>query len=146
MRKIAILLATALLAAGPAAPCSSASAMCSCVPPPSVPRAFAAADAVFQGRVIDVRTGSEDLRVRIRVARRWKGAGSDTVIVHTAANSAACGFDFVAGTEYLVYARRARTPETALVASLCSRTKDARDARREIRTLHRLAGYRGMQR
>ncbi|HEU4453270.1 MAG TPA: hypothetical protein VFR81_09425 [Longimicrobium sp.] len=146
MRKIAILLAAALLGAGPAAPCSSASAMCSCVPPPSVPRALGEADAVFQGRVIDVRTGREDLRVRIRVARRWKGAGGDTVTVRTARGSPSCGFDFVAGTEYLVYARRARAPETALAVSLCSRTKRAEDARREIRTLHRLAGYRGMQR
>lgn len=146
MRKIAILLAAALLAAGPAAPCSSASAMCSCVPPPSVPRALGEADAVFQGRVVDVRNGREDRRVRIRVSRRWKGAAGDTVTVRTSRSSASCGFDFVAGTEYLVYARRAREPETALVASLCSRTKAARDARREIRTLHRLAGYRGMER
>lgn len=143
MRKIAILLASAALcSAGPAAPCSSASAMCRCVPPPSVPRAFATADAVFQGKVIDIRPGREDHRVRIRVTERWKGVRQDTVTVHTQPHSAVCGFKFVAGTEYVVYARRARAPETALVASLCSRTREARGAGRETRTLRRLAARR----
>ncbi len=67
-------------------------------------------------------------------SRAWKGAQSDTLAVYTMRGSAACGFDFKIGEEYLIYADSASaedsiaanwlhgTPYPALFTSLCSRT------------------------
>ena len=97
---------------------------CTCVPatPPSSRAAaleFAASfDAVFEGRVLSVTTvpdsqamsdhgafhrWSED-RAHIAVTRRWKGAPTDTVRVHSAAQTTMCGFGFEAGARVLMFA------------------------------------------
>ncbi len=129
-----------LISAALSAPCPPASARCSCIPPVPPRQALGQADAVFAGRVVSVTERAEEdpghpggphLEVRIVPVRRWKGALPDTVTVRTANNSAACGFAFERGAEYLVYA----AGEDALRASLCSRTRLLADAGEDLAAL-----------
>ncbi len=123
-----------------AAPCPPASPRCSCIPPVPPREALGQSDAVFAGRVVSVterreedpgHPGGPHLEVRIVAGRRWKGAGADTVVVRTADSSAACGYPFEAGGEYLVYARG----EDALRVVSCSRTRPLAQAGEDLAAL-----------
>lgn len=142
--RLAILLLPALLAAGPAAPCA-ADSLCSCAMPRTPREAFDRSDAVFRGVAIDappLSAGgplvSEWRRVRIRVLERWKGSVPDTATVHTAWVDAACGYPFVEGEEYVVYARAATQPDRRLDVQLCSGTKPTKEADGEIHELRHM--------
>ncbi|HEU4453269.1 MAG TPA: hypothetical protein VFR81_09420 [Longimicrobium sp.] len=146
MKKIAILLAAGLLAAGPAAPCA-ADSLCSCAMPRTAQIAFERSDAVFRGVAIDVpplpavggTPWPDERRVRIRVLERWKGDVPDTATVYTEWVDAVCGYPLEQGAEYVVYARAATEPNPRLTVHLCSGTKPTKDADEELRELRRLA-------
>ncbi len=59
------------------------------------------------------------MQATFAVTRVWKGINQPTVVVVTPASSASCGFAFVQGQEYLVYASEI---EGQLQTILCSRT------------------------
>lgn len=149
MKKIAILLAAGLLAAGPAAPCAAGS-LCSCAMPRTTQLALERSDAVFRGVAIDVPPlpavsevpWPDERRVRIRVLERWKGAVPDTAIVYTAWVDGVCGYPFDEGEEYVVYARAATQPSPRLTVFLCSGTKPTKDAAADLRELRRIPGAR----
>jgi hypothetical protein len=91
------------------------------------------ADAVFYGKVIEVKRqtvkyGSlrnyQDLRVKFKVEKSWKGSATREIIIRTAGNSAACGFAFKAGKSYLVYAS---SSGNGLQTTHCSRTSALND-------------------
>lgn len=113
-----------LLAAAPVAEA------CSCAPP-GAPRAeLEHADAVFSGRVVEVepeeaQRGFRRLAVRFALDAVWKGVpAGDQLTVWTAEQSAACGYSFEPGEEYLVYAYDADAGELTtneLTTNLCSR-------------------------
>jgi len=120
-----LLLSTALSSG---ASCLPPDARCSCLPPAPPRVALGQADAVFSGRVVSVvehaeedpgHPGGPHLEVRIVPMQRWKGAAADTVTVRTANQSAACGYAFETGGEYLVYAS---SGDGVLRVTLCSRT------------------------
>ncbi len=96
---------------------------CSCAHPDPPLEALAASDAVFTGRVVAI-DGDESYAYRLRVSFAvqacWKGAETSTVLVFTADNDAACGFPFLLGGEYIVYASHAND---ALHTNLCTRTR-----------------------
>jgi len=86
---------------------------CECEPP-SQPKAFRRAAAVFVGRVIEVRDsnvpiveGSDySVAVKFRVSRYWKGSGRPELTIHTEQGALSCNqFKFQEGEEYSVYAR-----------------------------------------
>lgn len=146
MKKIIILLAAGLLAAGPAAPCA-ADSFCSCAPKrASVRESFEHSAAVFRGEVVEMQRAEPGRMpptpfrsVRLRVAERWKGAAGDTVTVLTSWNDGVCGFQFTLHAGYVVYARDL-SPEVPLFVHQCGRTWTSKDAGREIRTLRRISG------
>jgi hypothetical protein len=146
MKKIAILLAAGLLAAGPAAPCA-ADSLCSCAMPRTAGDALEHADAVFRGVAIDVpplpavstAPWPDERRVRIRVLERWKGDVPNTATVYTQWVDAVCGYPFKEGEEYVVYARAATEPSPRLTTFLCSGTKPTKDAAADLRELRRTA-------
>lgn len=111
-------------------------AACSCVPPPPPERAVEQADAVFIGTVIGIeQEGGEVERgyvVRLRVDRHVKGAQRQEVTIRTAGSSAACGYYFREGKQYLVYANAV---EGHLHTTLCSRTARVADAQEDLRAL-----------
>jgi hypothetical protein len=144
-----VLLTTLALSAAlsAASPCASPADRCSCLPPPPPREALAQADAVFAGRVVSVvrheaedpgHPGGPHLEVRIVPTRRWKAAAADTVTVRTATDSAACGFPFQEGEEYLVYAGG----EDALRVVTCSRTARLADAADDVAALGAAPGPR----
>ena len=96
----------------PSAPPSS---MCSCLirPGPDSARGLAAlriADVVFVGKVASVVDTTQStgiphfLRVTFMVQQAWKGHVAKSITVLTGAGGGDCGFEFVVGTQYLVFA------------------------------------------
>jgi len=100
------------------------------------------ADAVFLGTVTeiaDVEPGEEEAstwasrRVRLGQLETFLGESADAVMVRTGQNQAACGFPFVTGRRYLVYAYQ--DDDGVLHTSICSRTAEERDARADLEYL-----------
>ncbi len=68
------------------------------------------------------RIGPGQYLVHFDVAKTYRGAPGEQVVVHTNDEDSACGFPFAQGHDYLVYA----SPGTdgSLVTSHCSRTHE----------------------
>jgi len=102
---------------------------CSCAEAPAPEIALRESDAVFSGIVLSVRetrngvvrSSADPVEVTFRVTEVWKGIGTDKVTVRTAASTASCGFGFVEGMPYIVYARETNL---GLSTGLCTRTAD----------------------
>lgn len=95
---------------------------CSCAPREATANDdFQKAAAVFTGRVLDVqrKESSNTVTVKLAVQKYWKGKISKEVKIMTAKDSAACGFNFEVGKDYLVYATET---EGKLSTNICSRT------------------------
>jgi len=109
---------------------------CSCMPYPDDPdaavkQAWPQADAIVSGTVSSSSTVKESDRVEhvevvLEVRRRWKGSVGQQLKVRTAADSAACGYNFEQGRQYLVFARR--DPASNVYSTgLCTLTQPAID-------------------
>lgn len=110
---------------------------CSCIQAPPPDEALASSTAVFAGQVTEIaapadRGGSDPVVVTFAVSKGWKGAGQPTIVVNTSASSASCGFEFVKGQEYLVYASE---NEGHLQTGLCSRTSLLASAANDLAVL-----------
>lgn len=143
MKKIAILLAAGLLAAGPAAPCA-ADSFCSCGKRQAIGDSFEGSGAVFRGVVMEMQQAEPGRMpmgfrsVRLRVVERWKGVAGDTVTVLTSWNDGICGYQFTRNAEYVVYTEDLN-PEVPLFVHQCGRTRMSKDAAREIHALRRIS-------
>lgn len=135
------LVAAVLLPLLAAAPVAEA---CSCAPPGAPRTELEHADAVFSGRVVEVepeeaRLGFRRLAVRFALDAVWKGVpAGDQVTVWTAEQSAACGYAFEPGEEYLVYAYDADAGEPTtheLTTNLCSRNAPLARAAEDLAAL-----------
>ena len=123
---------------------AAAARACSCMPYPDDPReavqrAWEHSDAVWSGEVIDQRPVSVEgapaaIEVTLKVARRWKGPEEAQVKIRTSDNSAACGYNFETGAQYLVFAHRDEQSDT-YGTGLCSLTRPLADARALVRAL-----------
>jgi hypothetical protein len=95
--------------------------------------------AVFSGVVTNIAkneaTRFGGLEVTLRVKKVWKGAPGEEIKVHTAGSSAACGYPFVQGKTYLVYA--VHDDADPMRVSLCSRTALLEDAGEDLEFLGR---------
>ena len=117
---------------------SSSVQACSCVSGPEPDKALERADAVFLGTVVDfeVRGKPEVVeldrdqqgrfyrsgrRATFRIWTIWKGPHQQELIVSTGEGGGDCGFDFIVGREYLVYAGKTSEGYTT---NICSRTRD----------------------
>jgi hypothetical protein len=125
-----------LLAAAPVAEA------CTCAPPGEPRAELEHADAVFSGRVVEVepeeaQRGFRRLAVRFALDSVWKGVPEgDQVTVWTAEQSAACGYSFQPGEEYLVYAYDAGELTTnELTTNLCSRNAPLAQAAEDLAAL-----------
>lgn len=121
-------LGAVLLAAMTAAPAHACS--CLAIDPPT---AFAQADAVFEGRVLDIERNGAVMRVTMAVVQQWKGIDGERVVVQTPEQSAACGVAFEPDTSWLVYAQTDESGQ--LSASLCSRTTRIERAQEDLAAL-----------
>jgi hypothetical protein len=118
-----------------------------CPQPPSVPKAYSEAAAVFFGEVV----GVEDFYIKFKVERAWKGVVSDEITLVLGAVGLENGiiynrdllwrYNFVLGKKYLVYA--SKIPK-GLYAHRCSRTKPEEYAKKELEELERIGKSEGM--
>ena len=107
---------------------------CECVVPHRAHDAIDESDAVFTGVVERVEVvgspstegdpygkpltyAGQEATIRVRMV--WKGIAEPVVTVTTPFDEAQCGYDFLAGKEYLVYATR----QDRLTTTSCTRTR-----------------------
>ena len=93
---------------------------CSCLRPGPPLTELDRATAVFAGEVSAINRTTRGFEVSFSVAEVWKGDLPRTLVITTGPHSAACGYAFNIGQDYLVYAYGRDT--TSLGAGLCSRT------------------------
>ncbi|MGD6832528.1 hypothetical protein ACQCT5_10215 [Sutcliffiella halmapala] len=113
-------------------PFSSSTYACSCLPPGTPLAELEKSDAVFSGKVIEVKTDDSTLIAKISVKESWKGMDSKETTVHTAIDSAGCGVNFETGKEYIVYAYQEDGKYTTY---LCSRTAELAYAHEDLNEL-----------
>jgi len=112
---------------------SSDARACTCAGDQGFVAAFDASDAVFLGDVLSIENAGPDyyptaVWVLFRVDKSWKGEPPLTTRLLTAGSGVSCGFTFVPGTRYLVYAYRGvegwgpGPDPDALQTNLCART------------------------
>lgn len=89
---------------------------------------------IFIGRVINIQKRQDFIGVTFRVGYVFKGPRNRIIRVRTALNSAMCGYNFIRGRTYLVYAN---VNDRVVSVSLCSRTKLFSAARDDIKYLSR---------
>ena len=106
---------------------------CSCVAPPPPKEALAKSEAVFAGRTVAVGglppggyTSDDPRIIEFKVDTVWKGSSYETLFITTDINEASCGFTFIEGREYIVYAWR------DVDVLLCSRTRFIENADEDL--------------
>ncbi len=90
--------------------------------------------AVFTGEVTNIEPNTATkfggVEITLQVMKVWKGEIGAQVQVRTAGSSAACGYSFVKGETYLVYADRDEADPMRV--SLCSRTALVANAQEDL--------------
>lgn len=105
---------------------------CSCVQPGSPSEELEKFDAVFVGRVISVHhsydpAGSSVTRddrstIGFEVSTVWKGEIHESTTITTPPTGGSCGYRFVEGESYVVYAYERPYGDGGYTAGTCSRT------------------------
>lgn len=112
---------------------ASPAAACSCAPPAPAETAAQEADAVFVGTVTDLTPAGGGVVAHVSVETVHEGEVAAEVEVHTASDSAACGYPFEVGREELVYA--VLDADGRLLTNLCDRTAPVADAGGDLSAL-----------
>jgi hypothetical protein len=99
----------------------------------SVSEALADAEAVFAGKVVAIYKRTRPVRVVFMVDRSWKGNVPSRVVISTGRGDGDCGYRFVSGRRYLVYAGSALL--TRWGTSICRRTGSLSDLAGDLRIL-----------
>jgi hypothetical protein len=116
--------------------------ICATRPPPE--EAFAKADAVFLGTVAEMGPLSREVPigtqsrmllkpVLFRVIETWKGANVRSRVVYTGDGRGDCGYPFLLGSNYLIYAQVMSS--NVLVTDICTRTCDESRATADLGVL-----------
>jgi len=115
---------------------------CSCVEPPTVEAELNRSEAVFAGRVVEVKeqrylNGSMTKAALFEVSQIWKGGSESQIIVHTGSGGGDCGYHFEEGKEYLVYANPSTMygDKELLVTIICDRTNELAEAQEDLAIL-----------
>ena len=105
---------------------------CKCAEPGPPLEEIGKFDAVFAGKVISVehsydpegKTVTPDDRstIAFEVSTVWKGVIHETTYITTPPTGGSCGYTFVEGEEYIVYASDSHYGDDSYTASICSRT------------------------
>jgi hypothetical protein len=118
---------------------------CSCIPSGPPCQNYFRVDAVFIGtvRAIDEIEGDSEPRyhrrsVHLTIDRALRGISGSTTDAITGMGGGDCGYSFVVGRQYLVYAYR-RADGMRLEATICSRTRPIEDAGEDLTFIGELA-------
>ncbi|RBW68044.1 hypothetical protein [Bacillus taeanensis] len=106
---------------------------CSCIEPGTPSEELNNSKAVFTGKVLEITEDETNYEKEVvfEVLSTYKGVTEPQVTLYTGMNSAACGFNFTVGEEYLVYA----TGDGRLQTTLCSRTAELAAANEDLKEL-----------
>ncbi|MBS9784386.1 hypothetical protein KGV55_03475 [Candidatus Gracilibacteria bacterium] len=104
---------------------------CSCMQPAAPEEEMNKSASVFTGKVKIVDTVNGKNEVIFAVKDTIKGEVTDFKTIKTASNSAACGFNFVDGEDYIVYTNKYKE-DTNETVSLCSRTAKLENAQKDL--------------
>ena len=96
---------------------------CTCAQPSSVQEGLQRADAVFRGLVERFELRDSGRVATFRVHTVWKGPEASSIKVATGGGDGDCGYHFIVGIEYLVFARQGAW--NTLQTNICTRTKQA---------------------
>ena len=102
--------------------------------------------AVFLGTVEKIeKVGPHDdldlqkiVKVHFKVSKSWKYISGNTAIVSTITQCCLCGYNFIEGMSYLVYANSPDNRLDDLWASICSRTTLLINAKKDLEILDKL--------
>ena len=110
---------------------------CDCVPPPPPEDAYNSADVVFSGQVTNIVEDWNNLfkEVSIDVYDVWKGTIQNQVIILTALDTGACGYNFQINEEYLIYGYYS---DNHLWTNICTRTNLLENAQEDLDYLNSL--------
>ena len=118
---------------------------CKCVQPGTPSEELEESSAVFAGRVISVRhsydpdaasvTPDDLTTVGFEVSAVWKGSVREDMYITTPPTGGSCGFAFVEGEEYIVYAYDSPYADGGYTAGICSRTSLLEQAQADIEAL-----------
>jgi hypothetical protein len=108
---------------------------CSCIVPPPPDQALQQANAVFAGKVISIKENNDkyEKTVLFEVTTTWKGIDQKQIEITTPLNSAACGYEFKEGQQYLVYANQEESNQ--FETNLCTRTAELSSAKEDLSVL-----------
>lgn len=115
---------------------------CSCIQKQTVEAEFSRSEAVFAGRVLEVKEqrhldGSMTKAALFEVSQIWKGVSESQIIIHTGSGGGDCGFDFEKDKEYLVYAQPSTMygNKKLLITIICDRTNVLAQAQEDLAIL-----------
>lgn len=105
---------------------------CTCLPPPPQSGAFAEAELVFRGKVLYATPGGDFwVNVGFQVDQVWKGPVDLLKELRTTSNSAACGYGFQVGREYVIYVSDGQSG----TVTLCDRVRPVEEAANDLGAL-----------
>ena len=118
---------------------------CKCVVPGSPSEELQKFSAAFAGRVVSVQhsydpdadsVSREDrTTVRFKVSTVWKGVVHEDMYVTTPPTGGSCGFAFVEGEHYIVYAYDSHYDDGGYSVGICSRTALLQQAQADLEAL-----------
>ncbi len=105
---------------------------CKCAEPGSPSEELEKFAAVFAGRVVSIEhsfdpeaasySPEDRTTVGFEVSAVWKGAVHEIMYITTPPTGGSCGFTFIDGEEYIVYAYDSAYPNGGYTVGICSRT------------------------
>ncbi|RYG05452.1 MAG: hypothetical protein EOO07_30085 [Chitinophagaceae bacterium] len=106
-------------------------------------------DLIFAGKVIDKSRElwiGDNYDVEFQLSEIYKGQSESKAFIKTGARKGQCGFPFVVGESYLVFAYRqpesekenSTTSSQIYTTSICSLTKTLQDAQADLRNPHNI--------
>ena len=119
----------------------SITSACSCAELSSVEEEFERSAAVFSGKVIEIKEkkslkGYIYKSVLFEVTNTWKGVEQTQILITTGEGGGDCGFNFIEGNEYLVYANESTMyGAKSLVSIICSRTNKLSSSQNDLAVL-----------
>ena len=118
---------------------------CKCAEPGSPTEELEKFDAVFSGEVFSIDhsynpdaksvTPEDRSTIGMNVSIVWKGTVHVVMYITTPPTGGSCGFTFVEGEEYVVYASDSHYGDDSYTASICSRTALLAEAQVDIDAL-----------
>jgi hypothetical protein len=113
---------------------------CSCAELPTAAEEIERSDAIFSGKVMEIKEkkvkGYFTKKVLFGVTNTWKGMDESQVIITTGEGGGDCGFRFIEGQEYLVYAKQSDMyGAKSLTTIMCDRTNVLRVLQDDLEVL-----------